>query len=511
MSQPSRKPQLLLLTIFLLNGIEFLQTGMIAFASAPIMGEIGAGPEEFSLVSAAYASVAVLAISQQRWFVERLGWRRFLQYSLSIFMIGAVICGSSQAYSEFLLGRLVMALGGASFMTSARIMVNHIHPGPQRFTGIKAFAVALAAGTAAAPWLASVSVANDNWSSIFWIVVGASVVVFVLVTAVFDGESPSSSDSDKSQSHPVLLMLLASGAFLLLYSLQRTYYDFYSDGIPIFLTASVAVVALIYYVSAEHRRETPLIRVRALLNPRYVAGVLLFTCCYVILGADNYVLPALLQRTLGYTWQTVGQFQAMGLASALVSWFILARLLPKYPSPRKFFVIGFGALATFGWLLSGLTPAANLWLDILPALLLNGVFMMFVMANAAIQTFRDVQYDEAVFSHAQQAKNMLAQIGLALGISLATIGQQWRSTVHYDALARNIHPGNPIYLQAVDHLASQVSTVLGQADAGRVAVALVAQSLAQQANLLANLDHFSVIAVIGGLGVVVSLSQRLLK
>jgi len=254
-----------------------------------------------------------------------------------------------------------------------------------------------------------------------------------------------------------------------------------------------------------------LIRVRALLNPRYVAGVLLFTCCYVILGADNYVLPALLQRTLGYPWQTVGQFQAMGLASALVSWFILARLLPKYPSPRKFFVIGFGALATFGWLLSGLTPAANLWLDILPALLLNGVFMMFVMANAAIQTFRDVQYDETVFSHAQQAKNMLAQIGLALGISLATIGQQWRSTVHYDALARNIHLGNPIYLQAVDHLASQVSTVLGQADAGRVAVALVAQSLAQQANLLANLDHFSVIAVIGGLGVVVSLSQRLLK
>ncbi|WP_155301152.1 hypothetical protein [Cupriavidus necator] len=102
------------------------------------------------------------------------------------------------------------------------------------------------------------------------------------------------------------------------------------------------------------------------------------------------------------------------MSSALVSWFILARLLPKYPSPRKFFVIGFGALAIFGWLLSGLTPAANLWLDILPALLLNGVFMMFVMANAAIQTFRDVQYDETVFSHAQQAKNMLAKIGLAL-------------------------------------------------------------------------------------------------
>ena len=65
----------LLATIFVLNAIEFLQAGMIAFGAGPIMGEIGASPEEFTLATVVYAVVAIAAISKQGWLVERLGWR----------------------------------------------------------------------------------------------------------------------------------------------------------------------------------------------------------------------------------------------------------------------------------------------------------------------------------------------------------------------------------------------------------------------------------------------------
>jgi len=51
-------PFALLSTILLLTLLEFLQSGMIAFAAGPIMGEIGASPEEFSLTTVAYATAA---------------------------------------------------------------------------------------------------------------------------------------------------------------------------------------------------------------------------------------------------------------------------------------------------------------------------------------------------------------------------------------------------------------------------------------------------------------------
>ena len=93
-----RFPQLLFFTIFLLNAVEYLQSGMIAFGAGPIMGEIGAAPEEFSLISAVYACVAIAAIAKQRWFAERLGWRRFVVLSLVFFMAGAVVCATSTTY-----------------------------------------------------------------------------------------------------------------------------------------------------------------------------------------------------------------------------------------------------------------------------------------------------------------------------------------------------------------------------------------------------------------------------
>ena len=62
-------------TIFVLTAIEFLQLSMVAFGAGPIMGELSITPEDFSLIAAIYASVAILMISMQRWFVTRFGGR----------------------------------------------------------------------------------------------------------------------------------------------------------------------------------------------------------------------------------------------------------------------------------------------------------------------------------------------------------------------------------------------------------------------------------------------------
>ena len=209
-------PFALLSTILLLTLLEFLQSGMIAFAAGPIMGEIGASPEEFSLTTVAYAAVAISTISKQRWLVERLGWRNFVLASLGLFILGSAICATSDSYPAFMAGRVIMGLGGAAFMTTGRVLVNLIPPSPQRFAGIKYFATGLAAGIAFAPGLASLSVAHDEWNGIFvlLILVAAAAAVFAMLSL----PTELVPDDLRSQSHPVLFMSLASGSFLVLYA-----------------------------------------------------------------------------------------------------------------------------------------------------------------------------------------------------------------------------------------------------------------------------------------------------
>jgi DHA2 family multidrug resistance protein len=498
----------LLATIFLLNAIEFLQAGMIAFAAGPIMGEISASPEEFSLVTAVYAVVAIGAISKQRWLVERLGWRLFVQLSVALFVAGAAVCAGSSSFPQFVAGRAVMGLGGAAFMTSARLLINLMPPSPRRFLGIKVFACALAIGNAAAPWLAAEAVAADHWSAIFGLL--AALALAAAALASYSLPAARAPREQRTQAHPLALLSLLGGSFLCLYALQRASYDFYSDAAPLVLAIAAGAGGVAWFVHHQHGHERPLLVLRRLVQPRYLSGLALFTLCYVVLGANNYMLPVLMQRALGFPWQVIGKVQATGLVAALFAFLAMARVLPTHPGPKKFYIAGFGALAAYGLVLAGLNGEANLWTNVAPAIAGYGMFIILVMATTALQTFSGLQQDELAFVNGQQVKNMLSQFGIAFGVAAAALSLQWRSGVHYAVLNQRFTSGDPAFGQLLDQLTMALAPAAG-AQAGQLALAQLGQLLTQQATLLASLDYFRFVVCFAVGGAILMTVQRVLK
>ncbi|SOZ34609.1 MFS transporter [Cupriavidus neocaledonicus] len=506
--KPAKPPRLLLMTIGALTLIDFLQNGMVAFAAAPIMGEIGASPEEYSTVAAAYASVAVVMIAMQRWLVERMGWRGYVRAALGAAALGAVLCAISGSYPAFLVGRMVMALGCAGMVTSSRLAVNLIPPGPARFLGIKALATGVCTGMAIAPWLASAIVTADRWPMIFWLAAAAALALLPATRVLPDA---TVAPAQRSDAHPLRLAALATGSFLVLYVLQRSYYDFHADQLWLAAGAITGAGALLAFAWSESRSARPLLKLRSLVEPRYLSGLTLFTFCYFTLGANGYLLPIMLQRSLGHSWSTTGLFYTLGLAAGVATWLTMSRLLPRWPSPRKYFVAGFLALAASSWLISRIPPSPDLWGDVLPALALYGMFIMTLVPVTAMQTFNGVAQDESVFSNAQQTKNMLGQIGTALGVTVATVGQQWLTTLHYSTLHGAMHVGSPPFQEAIARHTTALSASMDPLRAAELATAQLAQVLVQQSALLANLDHFRALAALAALAIMVSLVQKVIR
>jgi MFS family permease len=504
-----RKNAALLITVGLLCALEYLQAGMIAFASAPIRGEIEASPEEFTLVAALYACIAVVVISKQRWLTERLGWRNFMLGSISLYVVGAFVCSVSGDLTAFTTGRVIMALGGASFMTSARLMVNLLPPGSGRFVGVKVFATGLAGGTASAPFLSSLVVVEDTWHAIFWILIAGAAIAGALCTR-FLSNVPVPED-ERTRSSPANILLLAVSSFFLLYILQRSYYDFYNETFILAAFALLAALGMYIFFHAEHSKPEPFLKVRDLMQARYLLGVALFCFTYIVLGSNNYILPFFLQTGLGYSWDTIGTFQAFGLGGALLTWLVMATVIPKSPGPKKFFVAGFGALIGFGVLLSSLTPEANMWSNILPALLLNGCFVMLVLATAAMQTFRDVSQHDLLFAHAYQIKSMLGQIAMAIGTTVATLFLQWRTTTQYNNLNLFFSADDPRYHEQVQHLTQALSPAVGASHAAQISTAVLAQTLQQQATLVASTEYFWAVVGVAAVALVVSMAQKTFK
>lgn len=463
------------------TAVEFLQLSMIAFAAGPIMGELGLSPEDFSLIAAVYASVAVLMISMQRWVVEWLEARPFICMSTAITVFGSVLCATSDDYRSFLTGRIVMAVGGGGLFTSARMIIHHLMPGPRRFIGIRALGMSLALALAAGPWVAAEAVSAEHWSVIYWLVACVAAGACALAWTTLPMHEPGRGVRP-SLLRVEMQVLLAAASFALPYGLQRLYYDFFGDVGFAALVMTVAVVGLFVYIWHQYRARNPLLRVRRLLHVRYVAGMALFGFGYLMLGANNYVVPMMLQRTLGYAWQTVGQFEAIGFLAAVVTFLVVTWLLPRYPAPRKYLVVGFCALTLFGLMLARIDSEADLWYHVLPAIVLYSVFLLTVMPMAAMQSFRQLEDDERAFANAQQIKNMLAQVCIALGITLATLGQQWRMAVHYSVLNARISLGDPRFTLVFDHLHEALSQVVGHGQATPLAMGQIARLLGQQAS-----------------------------
>ena len=464
---------------------DFLQTGVVAFNAAPILGDIGASPEEYSLVATLYAVVAIGTIFNHRWLVERLGWRTVMVGCCALFAIGALGCARSSSLAAFAGSRMLMAMGASSFLTASRVLVNHIPPSPRRFLAIRFLASGIAWGAVLGPLVASLAWTHGSWRLAFYSVLVPAAVLGALSWRVL----PSDREGGTSRPPFLPLLVLLGGSFLMLYGLQRANFSFFAASTALAWSASLALLMLALAVWLSLREATPTLAFGKLAQVRYLVGLSIFMLCYVVLGANNTTVPILL-RGLQLPLETVDRTIAWGALGGVMAWIAMARLLPRSQGPTRYYLASFSLLGLGGLLISRLSESAHPVHDVVPGLLANGAFIICALSTTALQTFQTLQYDDAVLSNGNQVKNMLSQIGVALGVTLATLCLQWRGALHQTHLAESTASTNPALQQTLDSLGAAFASAGDPTTAARLSLAQLGSTLTQEASLLAALDYF---------------------
>src|ERR1700759_5110501 len=105
---------LIVLVVTLVTSMEFLTSYAIGVALPDIQGDLSASFDEGSWILTTYTTCFLIGLVLSNWMSDRIGYRRWMVFSVLLFMCSSVGCGTSHPLTQMLAFRGVMGFAGGN-------------------------------------------------------------------------------------------------------------------------------------------------------------------------------------------------------------------------------------------------------------------------------------------------------------------------------------------------------------------------------------------------------------
>lgn len=475
----------------LLTAVEFFENVMFVFASSHILGGVEGAPHDLVAIQASYAAGSLLMIVQQQWLSQRFGYRRYLAAALALFIAGCVESGMSTSAAGLATARFFQGFGGGALFTSSRVLVNLMFPPAERPPAVRAFILWILGSTAAAPLVAAWLVNTGGWS---WVFFGAlPLALAALVGALW--LLPAAQPQAQRQPWPLLALAgFALGVFALQWLLASARFDFIAQPAHLLALGVAAVLALGAFFWHQWRHHAPLLPFHELGNPTFLIGLALYFAYYLLSNTGSYLFPVFAQQGLGFSIEATGLMNSASSLVSLLAVFAYMRAARRFPDRRPQLALGLAALVFSAWWFAQMPAGVGqelLW----PGLLAKGVFGMLAILPVANLTFS--QLGER-FGQGYASKNLVRQFASSLATAFAAVGLQEKQMGVRADLLPQLSPDRPEVAQWMHGMEGVLAARgYGAQEAHQGALQLLAQSVDQQAQLVACEHLYLVLAACG--------------
>jgi MFS family permease len=402
----------------LVASLDIVGAILIAMAGPQVQQGLGAGAREFLWAFTAYAAAAVVANLVLVQLAGRVSYRRFTLASLVVFIAGSLGCAAAPTLQWLVAARLLQGLGGGGLFAAARILAQYAAQPRERLSLFWGFGLANFALVALAPWLTGVLVAHHGWPLLFLLQAALALALLPLVGWLYPRTEPLPPRPMGRLDWPGVAAF-AAGALLLVHALEQLRYLARGQA-PVLAAYGVAGLALLAVVMRRFSRHPdPWLDPRRLASRRYLAGLAFYGAFYLVNGAWNYVVPALLIEGLDHTLPEAGALLALGGVVTLGAVVAFHLALPRLMRKRRYIALGYLGLATaFALMALAARPGAPAAL-VPAAVMLQGATPVLALLQVALMTFVEMPTED--FAHAYAFKSIVREIVNALGAGLTVL------------------------------------------------------------------------------------------
>jgi EmrB/QacA subfamily drug resistance transporter len=278
------------------------------------------------------------------------GRRTTLIISISMYMLGSLVCALAPNMFVLILGRVLHGLGGGGLTSTGMVVLGDIAAPKDRGKYYGYFSATYTTAGACGPALGGLLAEYFHWSVIFWINIPMGIVALVLVLTLLK-RLPRHEQKHKLDFLGAFLIMTASVAFMLGLSMGGVTYPWTAPPILVLFAFSLVVAA--GFVWRLLTAPEPLIPLAFFSSPVTRLTIAANAFGWGAVVGLHIFLPIYLQNIMGMTPFIAG-LSVILLAiclnvSAGINGTILPRLKRYKLPPIVGLVIAIGALITLAW------------------------------------------------------------------------------------------------------------------------------------------------------------------
>jgi DHA2 family multidrug resistance protein len=478
------------MSVMMVTVMQVLDTSVTNVALPHMQGSLSAGIEEMSWVVTSFLAANAVVIPATGWLSARFGRRRFFLICTVLFATSSFLSGIAPNLEFLVAMRVLQGLGGGPIIPMAQAIMWEIFPLRQRGTAMAVWGVGIMMAPILGPtvggWLAD----NWSWRWIFYINIPIGFVGFVLVSA-FLFDSPFVKKPRGIDAWGLVLMVVGFGCLQLAVDLGEKEDWLHSDLIVGLFV--VALLTLVAFVVRELRVAEPILDLRVFNDRNFAIGTLCIALVGLAFNSSMLLLALYTQKILGYDAWNSGLVLAPGGLGTMIALMISGRLVSRMD--QRLMLVGGCLLNAFASIqMTWLTLEMDYWSLAWPRFL-QGFGAGFIFPPLQVLALATIRLER--LGNATAAYNVVRNVGGSVGIALATMFLVRRSQEHQSTLVSHVNVWD---LDTARRLKEWTAHFAAQgADsftAGRRAMAMLYRTTTEQAQLLAYVDDFWLIALV---------------
>ena len=281
--------QLIILFIIAASLVTIAQS-IITTGVVYLMSDFSVSSTQAQWSYSVFLLVVGVMIPLSAYISRRFNAKTIFFFSLSIFLLGSIICYFSTSLIILIIGRILQGIGNGIIMPYVQILLLRTIPEEKWQTYMGLYGLVIAIAPVLGSFIGGFVITIYGWRELFSFFTVATIIILVL-GIIFVKDNTPSEDYPLDYLSVVLSVIGCSGVMLGFTNVADYGFTHYLVILPII----IGIMALILFVKRQPKLEKPLINLTILKNKYFLVGTTFICILFACLNGCTALIPIFIQ------------------------------------------------------------------------------------------------------------------------------------------------------------------------------------------------------------------------